>query len=299
MGAGRSRPTIGLALGAGGARGWCHIGVLKELEEMDLRPDVIAGASMGALVGAVYAHGALCELERWARALTARSIMALVDVRLSSGGLVEGAEVFRELGDLFGDGRIEALGTPLILVATDMETGREVWLREGDLASAVRASVALPGVFCPTEVDGRWMLDGGLTNPVPVTACHLLGADVVIAVNPNARSDSVFWNPARTRLSGLFPNWRDRLPGPVADFLLPNNDTDARPGYVDTLSAAIDIMTNGIMRSKLAGDPPHVLLEAELTDMSILEFHRAGDAIEEGRRIVRDAADRIERIVRR
>lgn len=295
--AGHRKATLGLALGAGGARGWCNIGVLRELADMDICPDVVAGASMGALVGAIHSHGALDALEDWARGLTARQVMGLVDLRFSSGGLVEGAEVLGKLREFLGETRIEDLPTPLAIVATDMETGREVWLRKGDIACAVRASVALPGILRPVQFEDRWMLDGGLTNPVPVSACHVLGADVVIAVNPNARTNGRFWIPAAAELHAWFPSWRDWVPNPLSAYLGPADESEAAPGYIDTLATTIDIMSDGIMRGKLAGDPPHVLLEADLTAMSVLELHRAGEAIDEGRRIVREAADRIRHLV--
>lgn len=291
----RSDLKIGLALGAGGARGWCHIGVLRELDAMGLAPDVIAGSSMGALVGAVYAGGALDALEEWARTLTARSFVGMLDVRLSSGGLVEGREINRTIARFVGGRNIEDLVPESALVATDMETGREVWLTEGEVAKAVRASAALPGVLSPHLVDGRWMLDGGLTNPVPVSACHMLGADIVIAVNPNGRPDGIFWTAGSAGRESNFPGWRDRLPEAIADFIAPRQDGPVPPSYIEVLATTIDVVTNGIMRSKLAGDPPHVLLEADLGHITVLEFHRAAEAIEEGRRVARESAEAIAR----
>lgn len=295
------RPKLGLALGSGGARGWCHIGILRELEEMGVKPDVVSGASMGALVGAVYAGGALDELEDWVLGLRARDFFGMLDVRLSSGGLVAGAEIVKVIGRLVKNARIEDLPVPLALVATDMATGREVWLTEGDLANAVRASVALPGIISPYRIDGRWFLDGGLTNPLPVSACRILGAEVVIAANPNGRIDGTLWSERETSVPTFWQSWGERLrdlPAGLADLFEPSEDKEPTPQYVDVIAASIDIMTDGIRRAKLAGDPPHVLLDAHLAKLSVLDCHCAKEAIEEGRRIVRDNAEDIAKSAR-
>ena len=160
---------LGLALGTGGARGWCHIGVLRALDEMGVRPDVVAGSSMGALVGAAYAGGALDALEDWARALTPRRVWSLIDMRLTGGGLVGGTSIAKMLEEIGLDCRIEDLSLPFIAVAADLSSGQEVWLQEGPLASATRASVAIPGILSPVCIDGRWLIDGGVVNPVPIT----------------------------------------------------------------------------------------------------------------------------------
>jgi len=289
----RKRLKLGLALGSGGARGWCHIGALRELDAMGVKPDVIAGASMGSLVGAIHAGGALDKLEEWALKLTARSFLGMVDIRLSNGGLVEGGEILKVIRKLDLPDKLEDFPIPVALVATDMSSGREVWLTKGPAAESVRASVALPGIISPFYLGERWLLDGGLTNPVPVSACRVLGADVVIAINPNGRFDGTFWAERERRTSALFEGWRDRLPEQLGGLFLSHEDAPAAPEYLDVLSAAIDIMTDHIRRSRLAGDPPHVLLDAHLAAMSVLEFHRAAEAIEEGRRVVRDNVEAI------
>ena len=291
----KPRPKVGIALGSGGARGWCHIGVLRELEAMGLKPDVISGASMGALVGAIYAGEALDALEDWALKLTARDFFSMLDIDLSSGGLVQGADILEVIRRLVSTERIEDLPVPLALVSTDMATGREVWMTKGDLAEAVRASVALPGVIGPFRIEDRWFLDGGLTNPLPVTACRILGAEVIIAANPNGRFDGTFWADREHELPGLLYTWKDRLPkvAALSGLLGGEDDKEPTPQYLDVIAASIDIMTDGIRRSKLAGDPPHVVLDAHLSKLSVLDFHRATEAIEEGRRIVRENADAI------
>ncbi len=289
----RKRLKLGLALGSGGARGWCHIGALRELDAMGVKPDVIAGASMGSLVGAIHAGGGLDKLEEWALKLTARSFLGMVDIRLSNGGLVEGGEILKVIRKLDLPEKLEEFPIPVALVATDMSSGREVWLTKGPVAESVRASVALPGIISPFYLGERWLLDGGLTNPVPVSACRVLGADVVIAINPNGRFDGTFWAEREKRTSALFEGWKERLPEQLGGLFLSQEDAPVAPEYLDVLSASIDIMTDHIRRSRLAGDPPHVLLDAHLAAMSVLEFHRAAEAIEEGRRVVRDNAEAI------
>ena len=298
---GRKRPKLGLALGSGGARGWCHIGVLRELEDMGLSPDVVAASSMGALVGAFYAGNALDALEDWAMKLTTLDFLGMLDVDLSSGGLVEGTEILNVIRKHLKDATIEELSVPLALVATDMTSGREVWMTRGNLADAVRASVALPGVISPFRIGDVWYLDGGLTSPLPTTACRILGAEVVIAANPNGRLNGTFWADREPASQEAGSTWLDRIPNmpaPLAQFLENKRDRAPKPQYLEVLAVSIDIMTDGIRRAKLAGDPPHVLLDAHLQDLSVLDFHRAADAIAEGRRIVRENADAIARCAR-
>lgn len=297
----KDKPRVGLALGSGGARGWCHIGILRELDAMGLKPDVISGASMGSLIGAIHAGGALDEVEAWARKLTLRDFFGMLDVRLSSGGLVEGSEILRVIRRLVQQDRIEDLPMPLALVATDMATGREVWMTEGNLAEAVRASVALPGVISPFRIEDRWFLDGGLTNPLPVTACRMLGSEVVIAANPNGRFDGTFWAEREHEVPAIWRSWGDRLrdlPAALTGLFERAEEEEAAPQYLDVLAASIDIMTDSIRRAKLAGDPPHVLLDAHLSGLSVLDFHRAAEAIDEGRRVVKENAEAIARCAR-
>lgn len=292
--------TLGLALGSGGARGWCHIGVLQELEDMGIRPDVVAGCSMGALVGAAWAGGKLDALADWAGALTRSRVMRLLDVRLTGGGLVQGgaiARIFHEIGlpDDFA-----ALDKPFLAVATDMATGHEIWLREGGLCDAVRASMAMPGVFAPYHLDGRWLLDGGLVNPVPSSACRALGADVTLAVNPNGAHDDKLWIPAESSRSfwrfEALKEWTGILPNGLQKMLPDNSEEESPvpPDYLDVVSASMDIMSRYLRQTRLASDPPQILLEADLRQkVLVMELEKAGIAIKAGRSLVRDKADEI------
>lgn len=286
------KPVVGLALGSGGARGWCHIGVLRELAEMGSEAQVIAGSSMGALVGAVHAAGRLDALEDWARGLTLRGMLPLIDMRIAGGGLVGGEGILTMLRSLDLPPGIEDLALPFLAVATDLRTGREVWLKRGDLVGAVRASVSIPGLLRPQQMDGRWLIDGGVVNPVPVSAARALGAEVVIAVNPNGSTASGYWEPGAT-VPG-FPDLGSLLPEKLRALWSRGAEAVAEPSYLALVNAAIDIMSDHILRSRLAGEPPQVLMSAHLGDVAVVDFHRAAECIDEGRRIVRAQAAAIE-----
>ena len=293
---------LGLALGSGGARGWCHIGVIRKLEDMGVTPDMVAGCSMGALVGAAWAAGRLDALEDWARGLTRQKFLTYVDIRLGGGGLIRGRAVMDVLDQIDVPELIPDLGQPFLAVATDMATGREIWLRDSAVRDAVRASVSIPGLFSPHCIDGRWLLDGGLINPVPGSAARALGADVVIAVNPNGRHDGHLWKP-RAEGQGMWglltgEGLREKLPETLGR-LLPDGGKDIPPSpdYVDVVSTAIDIMTDYMRLTRAAGDPPHVTLDADLMDeVMITDLFRADRAIKEGHKMVRDKADEIARV---
>ncbi len=298
MAGARRTPRLGIALGGGAARGWAHIGVLNALGEMGLKPDVVAGTSVGAVVGAAYASGHLSDFERWVRKLSRGGILRLLDVALGGGGgLIEGRRLAGLFRERFGDLDFAELERPFAVVATELDTGREVWLREGSVVEALRASVALPGLFTPAKLDGRWLLDGGLVNPVPVTLCHALGADVVIAVNLDGDGAG-----GRDRLSvrdmedpgqadeneeGLLERLTGSLRERAATVLAPFRNAEADPGLFDILARSIYIMQVRITRSRLVGDPPDVVLSPRVRHVALMEFDRAAETIEEGARTVR------------
>lgn len=285
-----AKPVIGLALGSGGARGWCHIGVLRELQAMGIEPRLVAGSSMGALVGAAYAADRLDALEDWARGLTLRSMLPLIDIGIAGAGPVGGSGILTMLRGLGLPETIEELARPFIAVATDLRHGREIWLKKGPLIPAVRASVSIPGLLKPEFIDDRWLIDGGVVNPVPVSAARALGADAVIAVNPNAAVSAGFYEPAPPKpdLAALLPEGLRTLWG-----ITPGEPSPVAPSYVALINATIDIMSDQIRRSRLAGDPPQVLLGARLPDITVMEFHRAAECIDEGRRVVRAHAEHL------
>jgi len=303
-----TRPRIGLALGSGSARGWAHIGVIDSLIEAGIEPEIVCGTSMGALVGAAYVAGRLPELRQWAEIATWRKIARLTDVRLSGGGLISGKQVVAFLQDLGVNEPIESYATRYAAVATDLATGREIWLQSGPIHEAVRASIALPGIFSPTRMGERWLLDGGLSNPIPVSVCRALGADVIIAVNlngdllgrrftePEPPTDTV---PSRIsvdvvrRMLGRLPAAFNRKAEKAAA-ASPSEDTPA-PGYFDVLTSSINIMQDHITRTRLAGEPPHVMLVPRLRSIGLMEFNRAPEAIAEGRACVEQALPTLRR----
>lgn len=288
---------IGIALGSGAARGWGHIGVIRALSEMGIEPDIVAGSSVGALVGVAYASGQLDNLEDWCRSLTRKNILGYLDLSLLGGGFIQGEKLRKLVLDKVGDHSIESLDKKFAAVATDLETGQEVWIREGSLLSSVRASMAIPGLFAPVRLDGQWLVDGGLTNPVPVSLCRAMGADVVIAVNlnsdivgkhsrnrldqtENSKTPANFGSPYLesivTRLKlGFYQNKRSLL----ARLLGENAES---PSVFEVIANSINIMQDRITRARMAGDPPEINLSPRLSQLGLLEFNKAAEAIDEG-----------------
>jgi NTE family protein len=300
---------IGLALGSGSARGWAHIGVIDSLIEAGIEPDIVCGTSMGALVGAAHVAGRLAELRQWAETATWRKIARLTDLRLSGGGLISGRQVVAFLQGLGISEPIESYSTQYAAVATDMATGREIWLQSGPIHEAVRASIALPGIFSPARMDGKWLLDGGLSNPIPVSVCRALGADVIIAVNLNGElvgrrytepEPAAATQPSRIsvevvrRMLGQLPIPLQRSKAANAA-PAPPREVQPTPGYFDVLTTAINIMQDHITRTRLAGEPPHVMLVPRLRNIGLMEFNRAEESIAEGRACVEQALPTLRR----
>lgn len=291
------KTSIGLALGGGAARGWAHIGVIEALTEAGIVPDVVCGTSMGALVGGVYAAGQLDRLRDWTRTADRRVITSMIDVGVLAGGLIDGVRVVEWLNGM-GLGRtIEELPLPYAAVATDITTGREIWLRSGPLSAAIRASIGLPGIFSPTRIEDDWLVDGGLVNPVPVSVCRALGADFIIAVHVN---DEVLGRPLVPEVASQTPteaaakpaNWVEAIKSMPASIqaqlasIKLFGSASTTPGYFDVLINSINIMQDHITRSRLAGEPPHLLVLPRVGGVGLLDFHRAEEAIAEGRAAV-------------
>jgi NTE family protein len=302
-----THPRIGLALGSGSARGWSHIGVIDALADVGIEPDIVCGTSIGALVGAAYVAGKLAALREWAEAVTWREIVELMDIRLSGGGLIDGRRVVDFLRGLGIAAPIESYAKAYAAVATDLTTGREIWLQSGPIHEAVRSSIALPGILSPTHVDGKWLLDGGLVNPVPVSVCRALGAHMIIAVNLNGdllgRRFTSEPEPAAVQAhlpDDLLGRMLSQLPTPVREQAMqiaPRllSQGPSTPGYFQVLANAINIMQDQITRTRLAGEPPHVMLVPRLQDIGLLEFNRAAEAIAEGRACVEQALPTLRR----
>lgn len=306
--AGRDK-KIGIALGAGSARGIAHIGVLQALRDMGIEPHIVCGCSIGALVGASYVTGQLDDFGEWVSALGTRDVLRYLGIRpLARGGVAEANVLIDHLSESYGNPDISTLHTPFAAIATDLHSGREVWLQDGPLWDAVRASIAIPGMITPVFERGRWLVDGALVNPVPVSVCRALGADLVIAVNPStlmrrttaqlqltledeeltgdegdddAVSTSLLGklgsairdatNPIRRAISG----YQERL-----------SERQERPATLEVMQGAITIMQDRITRSRLAGEPPDAILLPHVGHIGLLEYHRAAEAITAGRHCV-------------
>jgi NTE family protein len=282
---------IGLALGGGVARGWAHIGVLRALEKAGIKPDIIAGTSIGAVVGGCYAAGHLDQIEDFARSLTRRRVFGFLDFNLAGTGLINGQRLCKQLDEHMGQCNIEDLDRKFTAVATEIGSGHEVWLSRGRIVDAVRASYALPGIFKPVKIDGRWLFDGALVNPIPVSVCRALGARYVIAVNLN-----VDFSSRGTSSAGIGLDATLAEPDPVTPPVTGKNGIamrrllqrqlfgkgDDAPGISTVVVDAFNIVQDRIARSRLAGDPPDAMISPKLHGVGLFDFHRADEVIRRG-----------------
>jgi NTE family protein len=287
---GAGKFKIGLALGGGAARGWAHIGVLRALHRAGIQPDIIAGTSIGAVVGACELAGQLDELESFARELTRRRVLGYLDFNLSGTGLITGHRLGERLRKQLGDTKIEDLQRRFTAVATEIGTGHEVWLSRGSLVDAVRASYALPGVFRPVKVDGRWLFDGALVNPIPVSVCRALGARYVIAVNLNIDISNRGTISNISTMPGSDEEMEEAPPVTAKNGMgvrqllqrqLLGRGEDV-PGISTVMVDAFNIVQDRIARSRLAGDPPDSMISPRLHGIGLFDFHRADDLIARG-----------------
>jgi NTE family protein len=281
-------PRVGLALGSGSARGWAHIGAIRALEQAGVRPDLVCGTSIGALVSAAYAAGELDRLEQWVLELRLKDVVGFLDLSRGSG-LVRGERLMSFFRSNFVDRPIEELAMPFAAVATSLQSGEEVWLRRGSTLDAVRASIAVPGLFTPVLRDGSLLVDGGLVNPVPVSLARAMGADIVIAVDLSSDilGRRLRTDPAVDARAGAVGDWlrkvRDNLGTVLPGHL---HDKPAMPSVLDVLASSINIMQVRISRSRMAGEPPDLIVAPRLAQLGLLDFHRAHEAIEQGHRAV-------------
>ncbi|MBZ0111166.1 MAG: patatin-like phospholipase RssA [Thermoanaerobaculia bacterium] len=285
------KPRVGLALGSGSARGWAHIGVIRALEEAGIRPDLVCGTSIGALVGAAYAAGELDRLESWVLGLQIGDVVGLADLSLSAG-LLKGDRLMHFFRRNVADRPIEQLEVPFAAVATSLQTGAEVWLRSGSTLDAVRASIALPGIFTPVRREGSLLVDGGLANPIPVSVARAMGADVVIAVDLGSDILGRFFRTAAApEAPDSHPQWMVKLREDLAALASDKSPEEPpMPSLMDVLSTSMDIVQVRIARSRLAGEPPEVLVAPRLARLRLVDFHCAKEAIEEGRQAVERVA---------
>lgn len=299
-----AKPKLVLALGGGVARGWAHIGVLRTLTQAGLEPDIVCGTSIGALVGGLYLAGKLDELERWARSLTQRRVLGLLDFSFGGNGIFEGERLAQLLKEQINGICIEELSRPFIAIATELETGREIWIRDGSLVNALRASYALPGVLAPVKLDGRWLVDGALVNPCPTTPARSFGGKVVVGVSlhtdligaPNERSTG------GTQQAITPPPVTEQQRKSITRWLRPDrmfiqhifgDRPDGGPALGSAMIGGLNILLDRISRARLAGDPPDVLIAPRIAHIGLIEFHRAAETIELGARATREALPHI------
>ena len=301
------RPVIGLALGGGAARGFAHIGIVRTLIAHGIAPNVVVGTSIGAVVGGAYAAGHLDKLEDWARSLQPRNILGYLDIRLNGSGLIGGDKLATELEAAIGKTLIEDLPVKFATVATEVRTGHEIWLTHGRMVHAMRASYALPGIFSPVLVGDRWLVDGALVNPVPVSAARALGAEIVIAANLSSdvftHSTTVYSHGAPAdaleAVTEAAPPKRGlgRLFSPERTVKREFFGGGGRPGISSVMVDAFNIMQDRITRARLAGDPPDLLISPRVGQIGWFDFHRADDLIAFGARAAERAIDSIQEAI--
>jgi NTE family protein len=302
------RPVIGLALGGGAARGFAHIGIVRALIAHGIVPNVVVGTSIGAVVGGAYAAGQLDTLEEWARSLQPRNILGYLDIRLNGSGLIGGDKLATQLEAALGQTLIEDLPLKFATVATEVRTGHEIWLTHGRIVDGMRASYALPGIFSPVLVGDRWLVDGALVNPVPVSAARAMGAEIVIAANLSSdvftHSTTIYSHGAATQV----PETLIQSPPPprrgLGKFFSPERTmkreffgSGGRPGISSVMVDAFNIMQDRITRARLAGDPPDMLITPRVGQIGWFDFHRAADLIDFGTRAAERALDSIKEAI--
>ncbi|MGY4311821.1 patatin-like phospholipase family protein [Bradyrhizobium quebecense] len=308
------RPVIGLALGGGAARGFAHIGIIKTLLAHGIVPNVVVGTSIGSVVGGAYAAGHIDKLEQWARSLQPRSVLGYLDIRLNGSGLIGGAKLAAEIEAALGQVMIEDLAVKFASVATEVRTGHEIWLTQGRVVDAMRASYALPGIFAPVLIGDRWLVDGALVNPVPVSAARALGAEIVIAANlssdvfahsttiynhgPSAAPEVTVAVTAEAEIEPEPPKRRfGRFFSAERTVKREFFGSASRPGISSVMVDAFNIMQDRITRARLAGDPPDMLISPRVGQIGWFDFHRADDLIAHGIRAAERAIGAIEEAI--
>ncbi len=276
------KPLIAFALGGGAAKGWAHIGMLTFLSEAGIKPDLICGTSMGSVAGGCYAAGKLDKLKDFAFSMTKRRMFSFMDVRFG-GGIIKGGHLVKELDKYLGDIEFKDLDIPLVSIATELATGHEIWLRDGPIIPAIRASFAMPGVFSPVSLDGRWLTDGALVNPIPVSVCRAFGARVVIAFG---LTSAVYL--AKSHSAYMFDT-QDDIGNKDKTIALINSVKQGvhrvkteEPSIGSVTMASFNIMQDRIARTRLAGDPPDAMITPDVEHIGAFEFDRAEELYDLG-----------------
>lgn len=275
--------SISLVLGSGGARGHAHIGVIRAIEERKLSIRSISGASMGAVIGGIYAAGELDTYNKWAMNLRKSDVVKLLDFSFTWTSIFKGERIIAVLKDLIGDRQIEDLPIAFTAVATAIEEQREVWLNRGSLFDAIKASTAVPGVFSPVEINGRHLVDGGIVNPIPIAPTLNDATDLTIAVNLSGTADHIPASPEETDNESTPDDGYRAAIGRFIGGLMENDDeVEKPPDAVDLLTQSIDVMQGAIARLKLAAYAPDIVIDIPRDACSFFEFHRASEMEELG-----------------
>ncbi|HOM98496.1 MAG TPA: patatin-like phospholipase family protein [Acetomicrobium sp.] len=277
-------PTIGLTLGSGAARGWAHIGILRALADRNIHPDIVCGCSMGALVGGFYAALKLDELEEASYSLSKMGMLRMMGRLIFRGGFFDNKGIMQWIRDVLGDVKIEELPVKFGAVSVDLSTGMEIWMTSGDLVEAIMASISAPGMLMPFQKDGLLLGDGALANPVPVSLCRALGADIVIAVDLNGERVGRYFGP----------HWG--LPKTNEANSL-EEDGEKMPHFLEILAVSSQIIQTRLTRHRLAADPPDVLISPRVRNIRMLEFDKASVAIAEGRKAAERSMHTIEELL--
>lgn len=302
----KSRKSVGLVLGSGASRGWAHIGVIRALEEANISIDYIAGSSVGAYVGAIYSSGSLGSLEKFLLEMDGKKIFSYFDVVFPKSGLLNGSKRVHELFSMHTDAEnFSDLYIPVMMVATDLERGKKVILKSGSILKALRATMSYPGLFEPVRMGGRWLVDGGIVDPVPVGLARAMGARVVIAVDLNSRivshskaygtvmkeedpsqivpdtlaEEDETRNELVKKMSAFYENIENSLRQKTSDFL--HRDVTP-PDIVETVMTSVGIMQERITRTNLAVEQPDILIQPRLGELKMMNFDKIKHTIEEG-----------------
>ncbi|WNN42586.1 MULTISPECIES: patatin-like phospholipase RssA [Winslowiella] len=293
---------IGLALGSGAAKGWAHIGVINALQRAGIQVDIVAGCSVGALVGAAYASERLPMMEKWVRSFSYWDVLRLMDFSWRRGGLLRGDRVFNHVRRVVEHENIEQCKLRFGAVTTNLSTGRELWLTEGDLHRAVRASCSMPGLLAPVGYNGYWLVDGAVVNPVPISLTRALGADIVIAVDLQhdahlMQQDLLSVTPqSEEQQYEQATSWGGKLRQQLSK--MAQRRINHSPGAMEIMSTSIQVLENRIKLTRMAGDPPDVLIQPFCPQISTLDFHRADEAIAAGKEAVEKKMDELLPLVR-
>lgn len=294
---------VGLALGAGAAKGWAHIGVINVLKKMGVTIDVVAGCSVGSLVGAAYASDHLDVMERWVRSFKYWDVLRLMDFSWRRGGLLRGERVFNAVNEIIEVQDISQCTLPFGSVVTNLTTGRELWLTEGDIKQAIRASCSMPGLFSPVRYGGYWLVDGAVVNPVPVSLARAMGADIVIAVDLQHDAHLVRQDMLSSQISlegnppDMPESWHRRLKMRIANIV--PDPANSVPSAMEIMSTSIQVLENLLKRNRMAGDPPDVLIQPYCPQISLLDFHRADEAIAAGQLAAEKCAEQLHHLIKR